>query len=136
MLKLFKSIKLFHVYLKSIKENEKYLAERYGLNIDKIGRLWTVLDLSDIPPEIVKQFGAGVKEMEYNKYITAFFADLYRLELEEFVKQYDLKNVSKTQLGITFGFSKFKNEYYYLAKWSIIGLLSIAAIITLLILIF
>lgn len=135
MFKLIKSIKLFWAYRKNIRLNEKYLAEKYGLNIDLADRLWTVIDLSEAPKEMVQQYGPALSEFEFNKYMREFQADLPRLDLHELVKRYEVKRVDTNKYGITFGFSQFNSVNYYIAKWTLIVGLSISAIIALLILI-
>ncbi len=121
MFKLIRAIQLFKVYKKGLKMNEKYLLEKYGLNIDQVYRLWTVMDLSDAPKEMVQQYGAALSEYEYKKYIKTLLADLPRLELNELVNIYEVKKVDKNKFGITFGFSQFNNVTYYVTKWSIIA---------------
>lgn len=134
MFKLIKSLQLFKAYKKGIKLNQQYLLEKYGLNIDMVHRLWTVMDLSDAPSEMVQQYGSALSEYEYNKYIKNILADLPRLELNELVNIYEVKKVDKNKFGITFGFSQFNNVTYYLIKWISITTLIVALILTLIIL--
>jgi hypothetical protein len=133
MFKLIRSLQLFKAYKKGIKINEQYLFEKYGLNIDLVDRLWTVMDLSDAPKEMIQQYGAALSDYEYNKYIKTLLSDLPRLELNELVNIYEVKKVDKNKFGITFGFSQFNNVTYYVTKWAIIGSLIAIGIISLII---
>ena len=127
MFKLIKSIQLFNSYRKSIKINEKYLTEKYGLNIDLVDRLWTVIDLSDAPKDMIQQYGPALSEHEYKKFITNLMGDLPKLELNELVKIYELKKISTNKYGITLGFTQFNNVTYYLFKW--LGIIALIALL-------
>lgn len=111
----FKILKYFFIYRKNIKTNEKYLGRKYGLNIDRINRLWTVIDLSTIPKDIQLKLGAdSAVETEIKKYLKDFNNDLPKIELDELVNMYDIEVLSRDKFGITFGFSMYNNLFIYL----------------------
>ncbi len=110
-----KILKYFFIYRKNIKTNKKFLANKYGLNIDRINRLWTVIDLSTIPKEVRAKLGAdSAVETEIKKYLKDFNDDLPKMELDELVNMYDIEVLSRDKFGITFGFSLYNNLFVYL----------------------
>ncbi len=124
MKKLFRIIKFFFIYRKNIHKNKAYLLTKYGLNIDRLDRLWTVLTLVDVPEQIRETQGIGLYSSEIKKYTKNFNADLPKIDLFELVKPYELKKIDNDNYGITFGYSLCFNETFY----------AIAAIIAILLL--
>lgn len=117
-----KTFKFFFIYKQNIKKNEKYLNTKYGLNIDHISRLWTVVDLSNMPKEIKAKLGPNsAVEIELKKYMKTFNDDLPKLELDELVNMYDLKVMPNNRFGITFGYSYYNNMFIY--AWILLGIL-------------
>lgn len=131
LIKFIRKITYFFQYRKILLENEQFLAQKYGLNIDLFLRFWTVLDFNDAPEEIIKQYGKGILEIEYKKYIQSLNTDLSKLGLLDLVSEYHLKNLPPNRLGITFGYSGF-NTKRTLLNISLICLLTIIGIIGLL----
>lgn len=109
-----KILKFFSIYKKNIKLNEKFLNKKFGLNIDNIYRLWTVVDLSSIPKDIRLKLGDNsAVETELKKYLKDFNDDLPKIDLDELVNIYDIKVLGTNRFGITFGFSLYNNLLIY-----------------------
>lgn len=107
-------IKYFFTYRKLILKHRKYLAKQYGFNIDRVYRLWTVIDLSQIPKELEEKFGVdAVVEMEMKKYIHLFNKDIPSLELDELINFYELKPLENNRYGITFGYKLYNNALLF-----------------------
>lgn len=103
-------LRYFFIYKRQIKKNKKYLETNYGLNIDSIYRLWTVIDLSSVPEEVEKKTGLdAVIETELKKYIYKFNKDLGFLELNDLINVYEIKKINDYMYGVTFGYSLYNN---------------------------
>lgn len=128
----FKIIKYFFQYIKRIKDNKAYLESQYGFNIDRAYRLWTVIDLRDIPKDLVKTLTKeNYENREIEKFVTKFNADLPRLGLDDLVHFYDLKRINNLPVwGISFGYSLYNNVLLYLWFLGVI-LLTLGCIVTL-----
>lgn len=131
--RLYRAIRFFFVYRSNILKNKDYLQIKWGLNIDNVNRLWTVINLIDAPEEIKKEFGARqFAENEIKKYISKFKSDLPKLELDELVNVYEIKRIDSDNWGITFGYSLYNNTAIYVTYISLI----IAILVSLLFIIF
>lgn len=128
----FTVIKYFLIYRKQILKSKKYLEKNYGLNIDKIYRLWTVIDLSQIPKDLLDKYGEDAcTETELKKYINFFNKDLHKLELDDLINFYEIKSLPNNKYGITFGYSQYNNLLLFL--WVIGIIVALLGTITLLI---
>lgn len=110
MKKLFKSFRFFNVYKKNILKNETYLSEKYGLEFNTWFELYTTIDLSDAPQNLIDQYGSALAEHEIKKYINSFNNDLPKLELEELVNLYEIKKINDLLYGVAFGYSLMNNR--------------------------
>lgn len=127
----FKIIKYFLQYKKRLKDNKVYLETTYGFNIDRVYRLWTVIDLRNVPEDLIKSLTKeNYENREIEKFISKFNSDLPRLGLDELVNFYDLKRINNMPVwGITFGYSQYNNVFIYL--WlTLLLILIISASIT------
>jgi len=131
IVKTYRKIKYFLQYRKILLENEQFLASKFGLNIDIFLRFWTVLDFNDAPEEVIKQYGKGIMEIEYKKYIQLLNADLSKLGILDLTSEYHLKNLPPNRLGITFGYSGFntKNVLIQSIIYTLLAMLLITLII-------
>jgi hypothetical protein len=129
----FKIVKYFLIYRKNILLNRVYLENKFGFNIDRVNRLWTVIDLTSIPKEVKEQLTDEALEVtEIKKYIQSVNDNLAKLNLDELVNMYDIKLIRKNMWGISFGFSMYNNVFIYLWFYGIITLLITLGLIILL----
>ena len=114
MKKIFHIIKFFFIYRKNVLKNRQYLKTKYGLNIDRVNRLWTTISLTDAPQELKEKYGEALGEFEVKKYINNFNKDLAKIELDELVNVYPpIEQIDKYNYGITFGYSLMNNVIFY-----------------------
>lgn len=129
----FKILKYYWIYRKQVLKNSKYLAKQHYLNIDNINRMWTVIDLSTIPKDIIDKVGKDAAVYtEIKKYINTFNRDLGYLELNELVNVYEIKSLENTRYGITFGYSLYNNILLHLWFLAIILLIITGTILIIL----
>ncbi len=128
MKQFIKSFRFFNVYKKNILKHETYLLEKYGLELNTWFELYTTIDLSEAPDNMVEQYGTALAEHEIKKYINAFNNDLPKLELEELVNLYEIKKINDSLYGIAFGYSLMNNRKLLSIKFSAFILLCITTI--------
>jgi len=116
-LSIFKKIKLFKSFRKTIKESHIELETKYNIRIDSASRMYTVLN---IPEDLIGE-AYSLKKSDIDK-ISESFTKAYTAELSTFLnskgltelyKVYDLKKVDKYSYLIVIGFSLFKSNKYY-----------------------
>jgi len=131
---LFKKIRLFNFYKKSIKKNRDSLERNFNLRIDKAKRMYTVLN---VPEEIIGE-SFSLKKSDIDRisenYIKEFSSELTRFlstdGLGEMLSFYEVKKVDKYSYLIVIGFSLFKsNEYYDKLYWRVYPVAGLLAII-------
>jgi hypothetical protein len=138
---LWKKIKLFGNFKKSIKENKIELEKKFNIRIDKAYRLYTVLN---IPEELVGE-SYSLKKSDIERISQNFIKD-YGTELATFLNSkglnelyeyYEIKKVDKYSYLLVYGFSLFEsNKYYNNLYWRVIPISAIITTISLFLLIF
>lgn len=125
---MFKTISNFLIYRKNIRKHKAYLKSKFGLNVDYIYRLWTTINLTDVPEDIKYKYGNSLIKYELGKYYSLLEKELVHLDLNELINVYEIKPVDKDNFGITLGFSMYNN--FKLFRNFIISLILIAGLIT------
>jgi hypothetical protein len=114
---IFKKIRLFWSFSKTIKENKKELLDNFGIRIDRAKRLYTVLN---IPEEIVGE-AYSLKKSDIDK-ISENFIRKYGEELSKYLNSkglnelyeyYEIKKVDKYSYLLVWGFRLFKSQKFY-----------------------
>jgi hypothetical protein len=100
---LFKKIKFFFEYRRIIKKNKARLEGEFNLRIDKVNRMYTVLNL----PEDAVIYGKDLSEKYIKKYLSD--VDLFSKEigLSELIGLLNMKQIDKQNYLVVFGYSKF-----------------------------
>lgn len=138
---LWKKIKLFGNFKKSIKENKIELENKFNIRIDNAYRLYTVLN---IPEELVGE-SYSLKKSDIERisqtFITEYGTDLATFlnskGLNELYEYYEIKKVDKYSYLLVYGFSLFSsNKYYNNLYWRVIPISAIITTISLFLLIF
>lgn len=101
------TIYYLYLYLKCIIKNQKLLGEKFGLNIDIYGRLFTIISFDHLSQDEYKTYGFGLIEKQIATYTVNLNLELEKLKVHDLVKIYDLKPIDDLNYGVTFGFSKF-----------------------------
>ena len=132
---IFKKIRLFSLYKKTVKQNSLELESSFGLRIDKAERLYTVLN---IPEEIIGD-AFSLKKIDIDRisenYIKEYTSEVTRFlntkGLVELFGLYEVKKVDKYSYLIVIGYSLFKsNEYYNKLYWRVYPIIGIVSIVT------
>lgn len=130
---IFKKLKLFSFYKKTLKENRDEIEQSFGLRIDKAKRMYTVLN---IPEEIIGD-AFSLKKSDIDRisenYIKEYSSELTRFltlkGLGELLSFYEVRKVDKYSYLVVIGFSLFRsNEYYDKLYWRVyptIGILTL-----------
>jgi hypothetical protein len=131
---IFKKIKIFNIFKKTIKLNRIELEQRFNIRIDNAERMYTVLN---IPEEIIGE-PYNIRKSDIDKIAERFIRE-YVIEISKFLDSkglqemydlYNIKKVGKYSYLIVIGFSLFRsNEYYNNIYYKIIPFLVIASII-------
>lgn len=135
---IFKKIKLFQQFRKTLKENSFELSQKFNIRIDSAKRLYTVIN---IPPETVGE-AYSLRKSDIDK-ISENFIREYSSELSKYLDSknlnemydfYEMKKVDKYSYLLVFGFSLFKsNKYYNTLYWAVIPGITLSIITLLLI---
>lgn len=129
MLKIYRIIKLFFLYRKQLLKNRKYLADKYGFEMNLFLEFYTTIILVDMPKELKDKFGSTAVDMEIKKFVKLVMDDLDKLELNELVKPYEIKKIDNDNYGIAFGYSFVNNKkiilLLILSAITILGLLGL-----------
>jgi hypothetical protein len=142
---LYKKIKIFGEFKKTIRLNEVELEQIFGARIDKAYRIYNVLN---IPAEMVGEpYNLRssdidkISEKSIREYSIRISEYLDSKGLKEMYDFYEIKKVDKYSYLVVLGFSLTKdpfrsNRYYDNIKYRLIPSISIISIILLLILLF
>ncbi len=114
---IFKKIKVFKTFNKTVKENELELDQKFNIRVDNAKRLYTVLN---IPEEIIgepynlrKADIDKISEKFIKEYSTEVSKFLDSKGLQETYEYYEVSKVDKYSYLIVIGFSLFKSNKYY-----------------------
>ena len=130
---LYKKIKLFFLYRKTINKIEKQLETQYNLRIDNAFRLYTVLN---IPEEIIEE-PYNLRKQDIDNIAQSFIKD-YTKQLSLFLNTnglnelydfYEISKIDKYNYLIIYGFSLFKSNKFIYNSYITIGVLTILSII-------
>lgn len=103
---LLKKIKLYFVYKKIAKQASFMLQNEANLRLDRVGRLYTVLNIN---AEDIKNYGpklsSQITQKYVNDYITTVDKLFFQLGLTELVGLLDIKKIDDTNFLIVFGYS-------------------------------
>ena len=114
---IFKKIKLFSEFKKTIKPLKSELEQTFNARIDKASRIYSVLNIPqesiEEPYNLRKTDIDKISEnyiKEYSFHLSQF---LDKNGLKELYKFYDIKKVDKYSYLVVVGFSLFKSTDYY-----------------------
>ncbi len=103
---IFKKIKLYFTYKKIIKKASFVLQNETNLRLDKVGRLYTVLNVN---VEDIKNYGPKLSSQIIQKYVNDYITRVDKLFLQigltELVGLLDIKKLDETNYLIIFGYS-------------------------------
>ena len=136
-LSLYKKIKLFREYKKSISDCKNELLQSFGARVDNAYRIYNVIN---IPVESIGE-PYNLRKTDIDKIADNFIKE-YSIELSSFLNKkglnelydfYEVSKVDKYSYLIVIGFSLFKsNKYYDTIRFRIIPAISILSIISIL----
>jgi len=99
---LFKKIKLYRQYVKTLKKNkEKLMSSKLNLRIDRVHRLYTVINM----PEDVKTYGTNLTEKYIKEYVQKVDPIFSEMGLGELIGILKMDKIDETNYLIVFGFS-------------------------------
>lgn len=119
---IFRKLKLYNEYKKSLKKNKEILETQYGMRIDNAYRIYTVLNIpEDIIGEEYSLKRSDIDKISENyirEYSATVSAYLISIGLNELFRSYEIKKVAKYSYLIVIGFSlidttKMYNLIYY-----------------------
>jgi hypothetical protein len=114
---MFKKLKNFYFYKKTIKNIEFTLKEKFNIRIDRAKRLYTVVN---VPEELIGE-AFSLKKSDIDRisenYVRQYYVDLgkelNKNGLMELFDLYEIKKVDKYSYLLIIGFSLFKSQNYY-----------------------
>lgn len=117
MKKLFRLFKNYKDYKISIRKHEEYLFNEYGLERNNFNELITTITLIDAPQDLIDKFGI---QTLLKKNITEFFEkldnDVEKLDLQELITLYEVKQLNEYDYGITVGFKQINSRKLFWIK--------------------
>jgi hypothetical protein len=118
---LYKKIKLFLLYRKTIKNIEKQLEAQLNIRIDKASRMYTVLN---IPPDLIEEpYNLRKEDVEIisqsfiKDYTNKLSALLNQNGLAELYDFYDISKIDKYSYLLVYGFSLFKSNNFIMGLY-------------------
>lgn len=134
---LFKKIRLFREYKKTIKDCKNELFQSFGAKVDNAHRIYNVIN---VPVESIGE-PYNLRKSDIDKIADNFIKE-YSIELGNYLNNkglnelydfYEVSKVEKYSYLVVIGFSLFKsNEYYDTIRWRVIPAISILSIVSLL----
>jgi hypothetical protein len=114
---MWKNIKFFWFYRKTIKSLKFELEQKFNVRIDKASRLYTVVNIpEDIVGEAYSLKKSDIDRISEN-YVRQFYVELgnflNKSNLQEMFEVYEIKKVDKYSYLLISGFSLFKSQRYY-----------------------
>lgn len=114
---MFKKLKNFFFYRKTIKNNLFTLQEKFNIRIDGAIRMYTVIN---VPEELVGE-AFSLKKSDIDRisenYIRQYYVELgnelNKFNLRELFDVYEIRKVDKYSYLLVVGFSQFKSQKYY-----------------------
>lgn len=114
---LFKSLKLYSIYRKIIKEKETEITQRFNSRIDRVYRIYTVLN---IPTELIEE-PYNLRKQDIDnlsaRYISEFSSQisnyLNSVGLAELYDLYEVRKVDKYSYLVVIGFSLFRTDKFF-----------------------
>jgi hypothetical protein len=114
---LFKKIKLFNSFKRTLKENKSELQLKFNIRIDNAYRLYTVIN---VPEELIGEAYSlkksdidRISENYIRKYSTDIGSYLNSKGLNELYEFYKIDKVGKYSYLIVFGYRLFKSHKFY-----------------------
>jgi hypothetical protein len=113
MKNIFKNISLYFTYKQSLRKIKKQLMSEYSARIDRVGRIYTVIN---IPVELIEPYNMRKSDIdnvaqnfvrEYTSALSKFLNSNGLFELYDF---YDIEKVEKYSYLVVFGFSLFNTQ--------------------------
>ncbi len=114
---MFKKVKNFLFFKRTIKKNLISLQQKFNVRIDGASRLYTVIN---VPEELIGE-AFSLKKSDIDRisenYIRQFYVELGNelnsIGLRELFDIYDMKKVDKYSYLLVVGFSLFRSQKYY-----------------------
>lgn len=104
-----KKINLYRFFRKTLKLNSKELSEKFGVRIDYVSRIYTVLniptELIDEPYNLRKGDIDNISKQYIKEYVNEFGLYLDSIGLKELYKFYKVSKVDKYSYLVVFGYS-------------------------------
>jgi hypothetical protein len=114
---LFKSLKLYSIYRKIVKEKETEITQRFNSRIDRVYRIYTVLnvptDLIEEPYNLRKQDIDNLSEQYIREFTSNISKYLNSIGLTELYDLYEVKKVDKYSYLVIIGFSLFRTDKFF-----------------------
>jgi hypothetical protein len=114
---IFKKIKIFNTFKKTLKLNRNELEKRFNIRIDNAKRMYTVLN---IPEELIGE-PYNIRKSDIDKIAEKFIRE-YSMQVARFLDSkglqemydfYKVDKVGKYSYLIVIGFSLFRSHEYY-----------------------
>lgn len=114
---IFKKIKIYRQYRKSISKIERDLSTQYGIRVDNVGRLYTVLNIPEEifeePYNIRKSDIDAIAQNYIKEYSTNLSNFLNSKDLMELYDFYSIQKVEKYSYLLVLGFSLMNTEKFF-----------------------
>lgn len=114
---LFKSLKLYSIYRKIVKEKETEITQRFNSRIDRVYRIYTVLnvptDLIEEPYNLRKQDIDTLSARFISEFTTQISNYLNSIGLAELYDLYEIRKVDKYSYLVVIGFSLFRTDKFF-----------------------
>ena len=135
---LFKKLKLYWYFRKTLKTNKSNLEQNFAARIDNVSRVYTVLNiptnLIEEPYNLRKQDIDNISKQYIKDYSAEISKYLDSIGLSELYDFYQVEKVDKYSYLLVFGFSLFNTDK--IARSLLFRYVPIAVLISLLVILF
>ena len=122
---MFKKLRWFFFYKKTIHKNQNLLLKNHGLRIDWVNRLYKTYTLTDENIDEMKSYGDKYIDNLLEKDKSKIETTLLDLKIHQFVGLMEVEPLNERQIGIAFRFKYFNTaKVANIFIWSLLSVVS------------
>jgi hypothetical protein len=123
---MFKKLRWFFFYRKTIHKNKQLLLRNHGIRIDWVNRMYKTYTLTDDDIQEIKSFGVKYLDTLLEKDRAKIEETLLSLKIHQFVGLMEVEPLNERQIGIAFRFKYFDTaKIANISIWSLLATLSV-----------
>lgn len=122
---MFKKLKWFLFYRKTIRKNKILLLRKHGIRIDWVNRMYKTFNLTDDDLDEMKSYGVTYIDKILEKDRAKIEETLLELKIHQFVGLMEVEPLNDKQIGIAFRYKHFDTaKIANISIWTLLTLIS------------